>query len=103
MSMKFHPIRNMMFALCFWAVAAGSVGAQQQPEAEGTSLGLAFNQVGPVGLRGYLACVGTFMYETAKVENVSAKSISVVTFGVLVADLSNRNSPTLLRSSAVGL
>lgn len=99
--MKSHPIRNLRFALCFWMVAAASVGAQQRPESAVTELGIAASQTAaPVGLRGYLASAGTFLYETAKVENLSRKSISTLTFGVLIADPSSRKPPTLLRSSA---
>ena len=98
--MNFHPARNLMFASCFWAVAAGSVGAQPLSDSESVSLGISTSQTAaPVGLRGYLACIGTFLYETAKVENLSAKPISRVTFGVLVADPSGARPPTLLRSS----
>jgi hypothetical protein len=83
-------------------VAAASVGAQQQPASNVTELGIATSQTAaPVGLRGYLASAGTFLYETAKVENLSSKSISTLTFGVLIADPSSRKPPTLLRSSAV--
>ena len=102
MDVKFHSIRNLMIALGLSAVAAGSVGAQPQPNSDGTSLGIATSQTGaPVGLRGYLASAGTFLYETAKVENMSAKPISAVTFGVLVADPSNRQTRNFLRSSMV--
>jgi hypothetical protein len=99
--MKSHPIRNLTMALCLWGVAAGSVGAQQQSDSDRISLGIATSQTSaPVGLRGYLASAGTFLYETAKVENLSATPISTLTFGVLVADPSSRKPPTLLRSSA---
>ena len=101
MDMKFRPIHNLMIALGLCALAAGSVGAQQQPDSDGTSLGIATMQAGaPVRLRGYLASAGTFLYETAKVENLSAKPISGLTFGVLVADPTSRKPPTLLRSPA---
>jgi hypothetical protein len=101
--MKSHPLRNLMFALCFWAVAASSVGAQQ-PNSDGVSLGIATSQTGaPVGLRGHLASAGTFLYDTAKVENLSPKPILAVTFGVLIADPSGKSPFTLLRAHAVSL
>ena len=99
--MKSHPIRHLMCALCFWAVASGSVSAQQQ-ESEGVSLGIATSQTGaPVGLRGYLASAGAFLYETATVQSLSERPISALTFGVLVVDTSNLQTRTLLRSASV--
>lgn len=100
-----NTTRSLVILVCLCGFASQRpIHAQQQPDSDGTSLDLAFNQIGsPVGLRGYLASVGTFMYETAKVENVSAKSISAVTFGVLVADPGNRKTLTLLRSPAVNV
>lgn len=92
---------TILFGLC--AVAAAlPVGAQQHSDSadSGTALALAFAQTGPVGLRGYVANAGTFLYETGKVENVSAKTISAVTFGVIVADPNNPTARTVLRSSA---
>jgi hypothetical protein len=78
------------------------LGAQQASDSDSTTLGLAYAQNdAPVALRGYLANAGTFLYETAKVENVSAKPIAAITFGVLVADPGNRQTPTLLRSPVV--
>jgi hypothetical protein len=97
---------RLTILLCLCAVAAERpVGAQQHSDSadSGTALGLAFAQTGPVGLRGYQANAGTFLYETGKVENVSAKSISALTFGVIVADPNNPTARTILRSSAAVL
>jgi hypothetical protein len=87
--------------LCVIAVGR-AVGAQRRSDADSTALGLAHRQDNaPVALHGYLAGAGTFLYETAKVENVSAKPISTVTFAVLVADPTHRRTPNFLRSSVV--
>jgi hypothetical protein len=87
----------LLACLCLVAVER-PIGAQQASDS--ISLGLAQSQDNaPVALRGYLASAGTFLYETAKVENLSAKPISAVTFAVLVADPSHRQTPNLLRSS----
>jgi hypothetical protein len=95
----------LMIVSCLCALAVGrSLGAQQQPDSNGTSLGIATSQSGaPAGLRGYLASAGTFLYETAKVENLSASHISALTFGVLVADPGKLKPRTLLRSSSVAV
>jgi hypothetical protein len=93
--------RLLMILLWLCVVAAERpFGAQQHPDQDSTPLDLALAQNdAPVALRGYLASAGTFLYETAKVENISAKPIAAVTFGVLVADPSKRKLATLLRSS----
>jgi hypothetical protein len=90
-----------MILLWLCVVAAEHpIGAQQYPDQDSTTLGLAHGQNdAPIALRGYLARAGTFLYETAKVENISAKPISAVTFGVLVADPTNRHTRNFLQSS----
>ena len=82
------------------AVERVKSGVAQQQASDGTALGLAFNQDAPIALRGYLASQGSFLYETAKVENLSAKPVSALSFAVLVADPGHRHPPNLLRSSA---
>ncbi len=90
----------MILAWFCVVVAERPIGAQQHSDQDSTTLGLAHDQTdAPVALRGYLASAGTFLYETAKVENISAKPISVVTFGVLVADPANRHTRNFLQSS----
>ena len=95
-----HKRRLLMVLACLCVIAVERpVGAQQPSDSDSTVLGLAHSQDNaPVALRGYLASAGTFLYETAKVENISAKPISALTFGVLVAD-PNRHTPNFLRSS----
>src|SRR6476646_5703562 len=98
-----HMRRLLMVLACLCVVVVERpVGAQQPSDSDSTALGLAHSQDNaPVALRGYLASDGTFLYETAKVENISAKPIAAVGFGVLIADPSNQKAPTLLRSSMV--
>ena len=72
--------------------------ASHRPPLEGSPPPVS-NRYAGAALRGYLASADAFLYETAKVENISAKPISAVTFGVLVADPSNRQTPNFLRSS----
>ena len=92
-----------MIVSCF-ALAIGAADARQQPVSEGVTLGIATSQTGaPVGLRGYLASAGTFLYETAKVQNLSPQPIFAVTFGVLIAHPANRNASTIVRADAIGL
>jgi hypothetical protein len=101
--MKMDRIRTLMIVSCF-TLAIGATDARQHPVSEAVVLGIATSQTGaPVGLRGYLASAGTFLYETAKVQNLSPKPIFAVTFGVFLADPANRNPSTTLRSDAVGL
>lgn len=99
-----HTTRLLVILTCLCGAAEWSIAAQQQPDSDGTSLGIATSQAGaPVGLRGYLAGAGTFLYDTAKVENLSDRLISALTFGVIVADPSNLKSRTVLRSASVGV
>ncbi len=99
--MTVENMRRLMLLACLCVVSVGRpVGAQQPSDSDSTALGLAHSQDNaPVALRGYLASAGTFLYETAKVENLSAKPISAITFGVLVADPTNRHTRNFLQSS----
>ncbi len=100
--MTVGSMRRLLVLLACLCIAAVErpVGAQQPSASDSTAPGLAHGQDNaPVALRGYLASAGTFLYETAKLENVSAKPISGVTLGVLVADPGNRKTPNFLRSS----
>jgi hypothetical protein len=100
--MALRNTTRLLMILAWLCVVAAEcpIGAQQHPDQDSTALRLAYAQNdAPVALRGYLASAGTFLYETAKVENISAKPISAVTFGVLVADPNNRQTPNFLRSS----
>jgi hypothetical protein len=94
---------RLMTGVAFCVLAVGhSVGAQHPSDSRSVALGLTHGQPdAPVALRGYLASAGTFLYDKATVENISAKPISGVSFGVLVADPNSRKAPELLRSSMV--
>jgi beta-lactamase regulating signal transducer with metallopeptidase domain len=62
------------------------------------ALDLALSQPGaPVALRGYTASGGTFLYETATLENLSSKPIASVSLGVLVVDQSAPQSRSMVR------
>jgi len=76
---------------------------QAQDPVDHPSLGLATYQVGsPVGLRGYLASVGSFLYQSARVENLSPSPLAAVTFGVLITN-ADRSHVTMMTSVAEGL
>jgi hypothetical protein len=96
---KFAVVMLGLLTTCFTALVVASSAPTDTVQTL-DALGLAFNQDGaPVALRGYLASQGSFLYETAKVENLSAKPISALSFAVLVADPSHRQTTKLLRSS----
>ena len=80
------------------ALALALASAAAQPK--GTPLEVAFDQRGPVKLRGYLASAGSFLYETTTVENVSGRPITAIEFGVLLVEPDNPANRQLLRSKA---
>jgi len=95
---KFAMVMLGLLTTCFTALVVASSAPTDTVQTL-DALGLAFNQDGaPIALRGYLASQGSFLYETAKVENLSAKPISALSFAVLVADPAHRppQPPTIV-------
>ena len=93
-------IRHLVFAGCVGVLGAQAAVNARQQHNDGVALGIATYQTTcPVALRGYLATAGTFLYQSAKVENRSDKPIAQLTFGVLVADATGSQPATLLRSA----